>query len=394
MRSCLPYLYFCGLVSILMAAAPVNAGLTAKHAVGEQKILVIMTRFPDVKPSVSPDHMREKYFDRLNRYVRGVSDGSAWVTGKLTDWYTLPQPVGRYKLSPHNLGVAKDRVAALIQQAIDQAGQDEDFSRYDLVFLSLGAGRKNYGMMGLCGYPGMLGWSDQSSFKTSQGQKVPGGVAVFCEEAHLGVVFHDLAHILGGVQGGRRVLPCLYDHDLQGKPGPFRGYAQFYLINVGYFDPMSSHYVNLKENPPGVCAWTKLRLGWLNKSKTVEVRPGETETVLLKPLSDPRNGPAVVNIPIDSQTRYLVENRAPIGVDRVLPGHGVLIYFADDRVAECRRGRSPLKLMNANPTVPELKGAAYTDTGQDQFMDARNKIAVRINAKKGNDYQLTVSHGQ
>ena len=42
-----------------------------------------------------------------------------------------------------------------------------------------------------------------------------------------------------------------------------RNYAQFYLINVGYFDTMSCHYYNPKQPLPGACAWTKMRLGWI-----------------------------------------------------------------------------------------------------------------------------------
>lgn len=51
-------------------------------------------------------------------------------------------------------------------------------------------------MVGLCGYPGMLGWSAdtaQKVLKTKKGQVVNGGVAIFTNQAHLGTLFHDTA---------------------------------------------------------------------------------------------------------------------------------------------------------------------------------------------------------
>jgi hypothetical protein len=64
-----------------------------------------------------------------------------------------------------------------------------------------------YGMMGYCAYPGMLGWADTSPFASEGGEVIGNGVAVYCENAHVGVLAHDLLHILGGTVGGRRVVP-------------------------------------------------------------------------------------------------------------------------------------------------------------------------------------------
>ncbi|MBM4036056.1 MAG: hypothetical protein FJ291_30350 [Planctomycetes bacterium] len=353
-----------------------------KGAVGEQKVLVVMARFPDVPPAFSIEAMQGKYFTRLDRYVRAISGGKTWVTGKMTQWYVLPRPVAEYRISQHNLSVDKGRVRQLIRDAVDLADEDEGLSRYSMVFLSLGAKRTGYGMMGLCGYTGMLGWQDDAPLKTShRGQAIPGGVAIFCEEAHVGVVFHDMAHILGGVAGGKRVVPCLYDHDLQGKRGEFRGYAQFYLTHVGYFDPMSCHFVKPTEPPPGPCAWTKLRLGWVEPRAVVEVPKGASKTVSLAPLNGAKAGVQAVKVPLDATTYYLIENRQPPGPDASLPAHGILISYCDDSVGECRHGQSPVKLIDANPSTPELKGAPFAPGGRDSFTDAKRGVTARIRAR-------------
>jgi len=377
-----------------MAASPVPVASSAK-ALGEQKVLVIMARFPDVEPGFSIEEMRGKYFDKLDRYLRAASYGKARVTGKMTDWRTLPHPVRHYRISQHNLSVERDRVLELIQDAADLVDNDEDFSRYSMIFLSLGAKRTDYGMAGLCGYPGMLGWRSELLLKTrKKRQTLPVGVAIYCEEAHVGVVFHDMAHIMGGVQGGRRLVPCLYDHDLQGQSGPFRNYAQFYLVHLGYFDPMSCHMFIADQGPPGPCAWTKLRLGWIEPQKVLTVPRGKSSRVVLGPLGRETSEALVVKLPLDSATYYLVENRQPFGPDRNLPSHGVLISLCDDQVIECRRGQSPVKLMNANPSTPELRGAPFTLKGKKEFQDSKRRILVRVVGRKADACEIEVSNGK
>ena len=382
-------------IAPLSAAKPLQAAVAPRRSLGEQKVLVVMARFPDVTPSVTAEALQAKYFTRLDRYVRSISNGKTWVTGKATTWYTLPQPVARYSISAHNVKVDRDRVAQLIRDALNLADADEDLSSYSMVFLSLGARRKDYGMAGLCGYPGMLGWQAELPLKTQKrGQTIPGGVAIFCEEAHVGVVFHDMAHILGGIEGKRRVVPCLYDHDLQGQAGPFRGYTQFYLVHLGYFDPMSCHMYQHDQPPPGICAWTKLRLGWVDKGALAEVPRGASRTITLAPLSGPGAGTQVIKLPLDDTTYYLIENRQAIGPDASLPAHGVLVSYCDDTVAECRRGASPVKLVNADPSVPELKAAPFRPGAKDAYQDARRGVTVRILAQKGDNYELAVSNGR
>jgi M6 family metalloprotease-like protein len=382
-------------VMIVMAAAPLCASVVSEQGLGEQRVLIIMAKFPDVQPSFSKKDLRIKYFDKLNRYLRAISYQKAWVTGKMTHWYTLPHKVAHYRISQRNLGVDKEKVTELIEDAINMADAVEDFSRYSMIFISLGAKRKEYGMMGLCGYPGMLGWQSQLPLKTKgKGQKIPGGVAIYCENAHVGVIFHDMAHIMGGVQGRKRTVPCLYDHDLQAQPGPFRGHYQFYLIHVGFFDPMSCHFYKSRQGPPGTCAWTKLRFGWIEPGKIIQVSRGKSKKVRLAPLSRGRSRVLAIRLPIDANTYYLIENRQSIGPDRNLPSHGVLIYYCDDRIAECRRGKSPVKLVNADPSVPELKGAPFTLEGKNIYKDKKRDISIRLVAQGGDDYEIYVSNGK
>ena len=303
--------------------------------------------------------------------------------------------MAHYRISQRNLTVDKEKVTKLIEDAINLADEDEDFSRYSMIFISLGAKRKEYGMMGLCGYPGMLGWQSQLPMETKRkGQKIPGGVAIYCENAHVGVVFHDMAHIIAGVQGRRRVLPCLYDHDLQAQTGPFRGHYQFYLINVVFFDPMSCHFYKFSQGPPGVCTWTKLRLSWIEPWKDNPGIQRSEQNSATGAFGQGEISSFAVKLPIDATTYYLIENRQPIGPDRNLPSHGVLIYYCDDSIAECRHGKSPIKLVDADPSVPELKGAPFTLAGKNMYKDEKRDISIRLVAQRGDNYEIYVSNGE
>ena len=366
--------------------------LVAENTLGTKKALVLMLKFKDVRPKFNVRQMKPRYFNKLNRYVEHVSYGKTRIRGDIKGWYTLPEPVKAYRISRRNLEVDKGRIRKLVQHGIDMADEDVDFSAYDFVLLSLGAQRKDYGMMGYCAYPGLMGWKKGNPFETKSGGKIPGGVAVYCENAHVGVIFHDVAHILGGVRSGRRIMPCLYDHDLQAQKGTFRGYYQFYIVNMGYWDPMSCHFYDRKLGPPGICSWTRMRLNWLDEQSLCLVEKGKDATCTLGPLAKPDAGAAAIKIPLDRDRYYLVENRQPIGSDRNLPGSGVLVLYCDDTVPECRKGKAPVKLKVAKPDVEELNGAAF-DIGpgqRDTYRDDENGFTIKLVEKTGPNYKVAV----
>ena len=118
------------IVFLCFLAVIFNSGWGYSDSLGEQRILIIMTKFPDVQPSISLEKMQEKYFNKLNRYLKAVSYGKTSLIGKTTKWYTLPNDVEKYKLSQHNLKVDNQRVIKLIQDTINLADPDEDFTIY------------------------------------------------------------------------------------------------------------------------------------------------------------------------------------------------------------------------------------------------------------------------
>ncbi|MBF0269262.1 MAG: twin-arginine translocation signal domain-containing protein [Alphaproteobacteria bacterium] len=341
--------------------------------------LVIMVQFPDVSLRIDQGYVDSR-FQSLDAYVQEMSYGAKSLDTKLSGWRMMPDPLSRYAISPVNLQVDKSRVTKLIQDAIDVVDGDYDFSAFDYMAVFMRARFVDYGMVGLCGYPGMLGWQSGVPFKSRSGQQVPGGVAIFTVSAHLGTLFHDCAHVWGGVQDGKRRVPCLYDHDLQVLyPTLDRGWANA-LINMGFWDPMSCHAYKRDLPPPGISSWTKLRLGWLDGGKVREFGLAESSgEIVLGPLEDGSFETLAVRIPMTDGTFLLVENRQPIGgFDPHLPGSGVLIMRADDKVGECRHGRAPVRLVNADPSHPFLTGAAFDVGGRDAYTSVQDGVEIKV----------------
>lgn len=360
------------------------------------KPLVIQIEFPGTWKSISTNTVREKFLDELDVYVREMSHGSVCVKGEITEkWYTLPNPIANYWVPWQNQQANRANLRNLVSDSINAADQDVDVSKYDFVILALGANFREWGNNGLAAFPGMLGWQSEESLITQSGRKVNRGIVVYASTVHLGHVFHDVAHVLGGVKAGKRVVPCLYDQDLQGKskvrtgPGVSMAFREA-QIHMGGWDPMSCNNCIQRPGPPGISTWTRLRLGWLDPSKVRVINPGEKAQVTLGPLGDATSQTLAIKIPMTETAYYLVENRQHIGYDKNLPEPGVLIMYADDTIAESRHGNGPVRLINADPTVAHLESAAFDIGKKASFFDEKNGVQIQLIKKSGKSYDILV----
>ena len=134
-----------------------------------------------------------------------------------------------------------------------------------------------------------------------------------------------------------------------------------------------------------------MRLNWIDPSKIKIVKPGERAEFILGPLEDGSSNVLAAKIPISESTYYLVENRQPIGFDKNLPASGVLISYADDRIAECRHGQAPVKLINADPAVAHLEGAAFDIGRRDTFQDEKNGLKIQLKEKINGSYRILIT---
>lgn len=355
-------------------------GPQARSGRGEQRVLMAVVRFPDVEPGVALDRMRKKVVEDLDRYVREQSYGLAWVKADFRGWVKLPDPISEYKISPYNFQVDRRRVRKLIEDTMSGLERDVDFSSYDHMLIVPAANTqpgKGYGMLCYCGNPGMLsGVRADPAFltlKSRGGKEFSGGVFVGAENAHLGMFAHDFFHALGGVHGRKRLVPCLYDYDRQSDasrtPTP-----EHHAVYLGSWDIMSEHFVKRNEPPPGICSFTKIRLGWISEGNTTFMNAGETAVAFLSPLEKPGDTLAI-KIRLGKGRYYLLENRQRMASDTILPDFGLLILEVDPEV---REGSGTVCIMNADPGDPRFGRATYRleENGRNLFEDKENGVAV------------------
>ena len=145
-------------------------------------------------------------------------------------------------------------------------------------------------------------------------------------------------------------------------------------IYMGPWDIMSQHYVKNDEPPPGISSFTKIRLGWISPEQVQLVKPGETAMVFLSPL-EKMGDTLVLKIPLEKGRYYLVENRQPVGFDRILPDAGILILAVSPDADE---GYGTVKVMDASQRSPHFSKATFRldQNNRNIYVDKKANVAV------------------
>jgi hypothetical protein len=192
------------------------------------------------------------------------------------------------------------------------------------------------------------------------------------ENGPLGIFAHDFFHALGGVSDNKRLVPCLYNFERQAEASRLHKWEHC-TDYLGTWDVMSAHYVG-KGSAPGICSFTRIRLGWISSEQAILVRPGEEKGTFLAPLA--KGGKTLVlKIPLPGGEYYLVESRQPVGRDKVQPDSGILVLKVNPAAQE---GSGTVRIMDADPNSPNLSRATFRlDQGnRNLFVDKENNVAV------------------
>jgi M6 family metalloprotease-like protein len=375
---------FCFLLFAVAAGADVAAPVSAA---GNYRLLVVAVRFPDTAPMFSMDQLRDKA-GRVAGYIQNVSYGKTRIEPAVVGWHDMPAPLAEYAVSPFNYGVDRARVSRLLGDALSAPSRAADFTQYDLVWIVVGARTRpgeGYGMIAYCANPGMLSGvrgnrAALETVKLADGRGFAKPAVVSAENAHVGHVVHDLLHALGGARDGRRVVPDLYDFDMQSDPAVFKKiprdalHPRIFAVHTGPWDIMSQHFIEWQQAPPPPSSFTRLQLGWIEPGQVVSVKAGDTREVTLQPLASGK-GVLSVRVPIGPRQYLLLENRQPVGFDKVMPSHGLIVMHVDEQREE---GSALVKVANANPSRGDLYGAPFRP-GQGEiryYVDPSGKIAV------------------
>lgn len=189
-------------------------GPQSKLAMGEQHVLMVAVKFPDVEPSFPLERTRKKVVVELNQYIKEQSYGLTSVQADFRGWVKLPDSLSKYNISPYNFKVDRTRIRKLIEDTMTVLEKEVDFSRYQHILIIPGVRTtpgKGYGMICYCANPGMLtgvkGNLGYVTLRSKGGKEFRGGVFVGAENAHLGMFAHDFFHALGGIHEGKRLVP-------------------------------------------------------------------------------------------------------------------------------------------------------------------------------------------
>jgi len=369
------------LLLLLLVLVPIQTGVvrtdvSTTTSISPQIMIVILVEFSDLKHTAPQDKMHDLIFSGLNKYYSEVSYGQIGFTGKTVGWYQLPNPVAHYAVGQRK-NYNASQVRPFIKSAVDAADDDVDFSKYSYVMV-VHAGDSNPLWWCLYVQPKTIGTPIATNDWVGSNRVGVKESILIGETDPLGVIAHEVAHCLGGLREQRYLgLPDLFDLDLnEGK------YCEVFM---GSWCLMSV--------PDGsLCAWSKLKLGWIPARAIVTVFPWRSNaTATIDPLELPTSGTHVVMIPLTGKTYYLVEVRQQIGVDKILPGSGVLITLADDSKYESTK-KGPVRVIDSTPETSTLDDATF-DLGQGKksaFFDRENNLSIMIVGKLGSSYEVFI----
>jgi immune inhibitor A len=303
------------------AAADPEADPPRTPTPARMRVLFLRVDFPD-RPSSRPaadleNPSRSGLVDRLVGYYDEVSSRRFHIDAQLsTRVYTLPGRRAEYV--GETARMVEDALAAASRPG--PAGERQAIARFApqaAVVLFAGPDAQSDVAGTAKGDP----WSEAiiGPRFDAAGVVVDRGLVVGEDPrpplSPFGVMAHEFGHLLD--------LPELY------APGhAHEGIGIWGLMGQGT-------WVGGGDAPPHPCAWSKLRLGWVDaievsESRRIALPAVERSALVVKILAKGPEAP---------HEYFLIENRRRIGADRRLPGEGLLVWHVDESRDSFRRSQ-------------------------------------------------------
>ncbi len=367
------------IAGLLGQAGTASYGPRITPVLGVIRVLVIAVDFPDVKPTLSIDGIKQEWFGTVPAYYHEISFGKLTIQGDVYGWYKLPHPESYYGKDCHAINDADcsgtNQSWKIANDTVPLAEKDVNFNNYDyFVFIHSGAGQETSLIPNDIWSVTYLDASVEANSKNltrfsivpelEAQPNVPNGV--WCVEFAHDMGVPDLYNTTNGPNHGKLIL------------GPWE------LMDKGSWngDPPGSL-------PAHMTAWPKIQLGFIS-GPLLETAPLGVSTILVDPTEIPSNNVHAIKVPIgDSQNStqyYLVEVRKQIGFDAALPSTGVLITSVNENLSVGK-----VQLINGDPGVSDLEDAVW-HLGQ-TFTDSRHNLTITVSGHTGNSYEVTVTRG-
>jgi len=322
-----------------------------QQPLGTKHVLMLYVDFPDAPAT-----------GEFDEYYRQLAPAADWLKedsyGRLklditplNRWIRMPQESTSYGFQR---GITFEQQELYVQQAVQAADPDVDFTQYDMVYLvpTRSAGAISFS-------PTYL-FDPATAGVTADGQRIKWAITFGQDMYRWGykVAAHETSHTFG--------LPDLYAFD-----------GADYHRYVGGWDVMG-----LISGPaPQHIGWERWKFGWIGDRQVACLPTAGRRTVRLQAVERP-GGTKIAVVRTGETTAYVAESRRAVGGDEKACSTGVLIYKVD---TAAQTGYGPVQVINGNPdaTVPDgckpLDMAAY-QPGQ-SFTDAASGVRIEVNGR-------------
>lgn len=302
-------------------------------SLGTLNVQVLFADFPDAPSSRTTEAVYDIIEPVNDQYFQEMSYGRLEVNLiPHHEWLRLSNNALHYT---GGLMSAQGHLA-FIQEAVDLADPQVDFSNVDIVVVMANPDAEDIP------YGPAFGSLNENFAIQADGNSIMTGVTSGYDLNHWGGIWlsHELGHSLG--------LPDLYS---------FGADAHQY---VGSFSLMGL----ISGAAPAFFAYERWLLGWLDDSQIYCHSAGSVAIELEQIATE--GGLKAVTVPLSATQVVVIESRRRTGVDASMPQEGVLVYVVDSSVG---RGEGPLQIkpgsnsgsMKAN--APMTTGETYTYNG-------------------------------
>ena len=311
-----------------------RAGIPSLVTTGKQRGLVILMQFTDQKFVTENPQTTFKRFFNESGYTDGGNAGSVkdyflrQSYGKLEIDFDVVGPyTTQYRMAYYG-GITESsndaRPALMVAEAVDAAKNDVDFSNYDWngdgevdqVFVVYAGYNQAQGADEATIWPhewslNAGGYSRKYNGKTintygCSSELMGNGVNNTGVLDGIGTACHEFSHCLG--------LPDMYDTSSNGSN-----------FGMGDWDVMcSGSYNDDSHTPAGFTSYERMFSSWLTPTEIKDM----TRINGMKPLASDAEAYILYNEK-NRNEYYMLENRQPVGFDRGLPGHGLLIVHVE-----------------------------------------------------------------
>ncbi len=276
------------------------------------KAAFICVDFPNRKAADSEHPEPGFYYDILAgdglRIFDKISYGRLNLSVELIDrWFTMPKNDAEYNM---DRVITYETHRNYIEDALKISSSTVDYGKYDIVYIAPVYGSAVPYSPTMVAKENPIPCGDG---KNGMGLAVTFGADMYTRKGKL--FAHENGHILG--------LPDLYIYDIKEW--------QECLAHCGSFDLMGL----IEAQAPDYLGYSKWRLGWIDASQVVCVKTAdESGEFTLTPIEEAGgvNDSKLVVIPLDENNGYVIEYRAPVGLDAAMGVDGLLLYRVNGTV--------------------------------------------------------------